>query len=133
MWEKAKQYLKKMGGVILLASIIIWALGYFPQTSTEIEQYQQDTQHYIADLDRQISLEDNQASKAQLLIERDSILNNIEQEISIRKQENSYIGRLGKFIEPIINVCFTSGLKYIFEAVLKFELVLLFINLLLFS
>ncbi len=102
MWEKAKQYLKKMGGVILLASIIIWALGYFPQTSTEIEQYQQDTQHYIADLDRQISLEDNQASKAQLLIERDSILNNIEQEISIRKQENSYIGRLGKFIEPII-------------------------------
>jgi ferrous iron transport protein B len=30
MWEKAKQYLKKMGGVILFASIIIWFLGYFP-------------------------------------------------------------------------------------------------------
>jgi len=28
-WEKGKQYLKKMGGIILVASIIIWALGYF--------------------------------------------------------------------------------------------------------
>ena len=28
-WEKGKQYLKKMGGVILVASIIVWALGYF--------------------------------------------------------------------------------------------------------
>lgn len=28
-WEKGKQYLKKMGGVILVASILVWALGYF--------------------------------------------------------------------------------------------------------
>ena len=28
-WEKGKQYLKKMGGVILVASIIVWAFGYF--------------------------------------------------------------------------------------------------------
>ena len=33
MWEKAKQYLHKMGGVILVASIIIWFLGYFPRHS----------------------------------------------------------------------------------------------------
>ncbi len=30
MWEKAQQYLKKMGGIILIAVIIIWALEYFP-------------------------------------------------------------------------------------------------------
>ena len=28
-WEKGKQYLKKLGGLILVASIIVWALGYF--------------------------------------------------------------------------------------------------------
>ena len=28
-WDKGKEYLKKMGGVILVASIIVWALGYF--------------------------------------------------------------------------------------------------------
>ncbi|MDE6265557.1 MAG: ferrous iron transport protein B [Paramuribaculum sp.] len=30
MWGKGEQYLKKMGGVILVASIIVWALDYFP-------------------------------------------------------------------------------------------------------
>jgi ferrous iron transport protein B len=31
MWEKGEQYLKKMGGVILVGSIVIWALCYFPR------------------------------------------------------------------------------------------------------
>lgn len=31
MWGKAEQYLRKMGGLILVASIIIWALSYFPR------------------------------------------------------------------------------------------------------
>ncbi len=31
MWSKGAHYLKKMGGVILIASVIIWALGYFPR------------------------------------------------------------------------------------------------------
>lgn len=30
MWDKGAQYLRKMGGVILFASIIVWALNYFP-------------------------------------------------------------------------------------------------------
>lgn len=31
MWSKGEQYLKKMGGVILVASISVWALNYFPR------------------------------------------------------------------------------------------------------
>lgn len=30
MWGKGKEYLNKMGGIILLASIIVWALNFFP-------------------------------------------------------------------------------------------------------
>jgi ferrous iron transport protein B len=33
MWFRSRLYLKKMGGIILIASLIIWALGYFPRTS----------------------------------------------------------------------------------------------------
>ncbi|MDE6396620.1 MAG: ferrous iron transport protein B, partial [Muribaculaceae bacterium] len=29
-WFKGEQYLKKMGGIILVASIVVWALNYFP-------------------------------------------------------------------------------------------------------
>lgn len=35
MWWKAQQYLRKMGGIILVASIIVWALNYFPRHDGE--------------------------------------------------------------------------------------------------
>ncbi len=38
MWRKGAHYLKKMGGVILVASLIIWALGYFPRHADRLEQ-----------------------------------------------------------------------------------------------
>ena len=57
-WEKGKQYLHKMAGIILICSIVIWFLGYFPNHKaygTVAEQ-----------------------------------------------QENSYIGYIGKAIEPVL-------------------------------
>lgn len=45
-WEKGREYLKKMGGIILVASIIVWALGYFPHNETLSESEQQE-QSYI--------------------------------------------------------------------------------------
>ena len=41
-WEKGKQYLKKMGGIILVASIIVWALGYYPHNEALTPQEQQE-------------------------------------------------------------------------------------------
>lgn len=57
-WEKGAQYLKKMGGIIMIASIIIWFLGYYPKSETYTTKAEQ--------------------------------------------QENSYIGQIGKAIEPVI-------------------------------
>lgn len=57
-WEKGAQYLKKMGGIIMIASVIIWSLGYYPN--------------------------------------HDAYSTTAEQ------QENSYIGQIGKAIEPVI-------------------------------
>ena len=37
-WSKGQQYLKKMGGIILFASIIVWALNYFPLHNDVAEQ-----------------------------------------------------------------------------------------------
>ena len=56
-WEKGAQYLKKMGGIIMIASILIWFLGYYPR----------GTYDTVAE-----------------------------------QQEHSYIGQVGKAIEPVI-------------------------------
>ncbi len=52
-WEKGKEYLKKMGGIILVASIIVWALGYFPHHE-ELSQQQQQEQSYIGRMGKAI-------------------------------------------------------------------------------
>ena len=59
-WEKGKQYLKKMGTTILVASIAVWALSYFPHHTEATEEQQ---------------------------------------------MELSYIGQIGKFVEPVIKPC----------------------------
>ena len=38
MWAKGEQYLRKMGGIILIASICVWALNYFPLHDEVTEQ-----------------------------------------------------------------------------------------------
>lgn len=46
MWSKCKQYLQKMGGIILLASIVVWALNYFPHHDEDTAS----TQETISDV-----------------------------------------------------------------------------------
>ncbi|MGN0236870.1 MAG: ferrous iron transport protein B [Lepagella sp.] len=46
-WDKGLQYLKKMGGVILVASVVIWMLGYFPRGGEELTTAQQQEQSYL--------------------------------------------------------------------------------------
>lgn len=52
-WEKGKQYLRKMGGVILVASIIVWALGYFPHDGSLSASAQQE-QSYLGHIGRAV-------------------------------------------------------------------------------
>ena len=52
-WEKGKEYLKKMGGIILVACIIVWALGYFPHND-ELPREQQQEQSYIGRMGKTI-------------------------------------------------------------------------------
>ena len=52
-WEKGKEYLKKMGGIILVASIIVWALGYFPHNDA-LPREQQQEQSYLGRMGKAI-------------------------------------------------------------------------------
>ena len=90
MWEKAKQYLHKMGSVILVASVIVWFLGYYPHHSEELDA-----------LDKKISrieqTEKDFSTKEQKIKELTALRN-------LKQQENSYIGRIGHFISPVMEL-----------------------------
>jgi ferrous iron transport protein B len=88
MWDKSVQYLKKMGTVILVATVIIWALEYFPQHSPQIDAFTAQIEQVEAD--ETLSAADRDAQVAQLELDR-----------SACQIENSYLGRFGKFIAPV--------------------------------
>lgn len=90
MWHKGVQYLRKMGTVILLASIIIWALGYFPRNVK-----------YSANYDEQLILINSDVNIAASL--KTDLIRKIDLIKQSEKQEKSYIGSLGHFIEPVIS------------------------------
>ena len=53
-WEKGAQYLKKMGGVIMIASIIIWFLGYYPNHNAYGSVAEQQEHSYIGQIGKAI-------------------------------------------------------------------------------
>jgi ferrous iron transport protein B len=104
MWHRTGQYLQKIGGIILISSIIIWALGYFPVHFEEKQQIE----NQISVLMKQISL--NSQSMVLSQKEKDSLNKNITSEIkdldfsiAVAQQKNSFIGRIGHFIEPVMH------------------------------
>lgn len=77
MWDKTQQYLQKIGGVILIGVVIIWALGYFPreqgtETSAEIVTHRTDSMNINSSIDQSHRL------------------------------QNSYLGQIGNFVQPLM-------------------------------
>jgi ferrous iron transport protein B len=83
MWQKGRQYLRKMGGIILVVSVAIWFLGYFPRHTASTGQYE--------------------AQIVQARLNNDTLrVDQLQREHRMKHQEESYIGRIGKFIEPVL-------------------------------
>lgn len=100
MWRKGAHYLKKMGGVILVASVVIWALGYFPRNVEYSRDYDRllalESQHLAA---MTAAKEGEDGKTVAAIEERMATLN---QQREAERQQQSYIGRLGKAVEPAI-------------------------------
>ena len=119
MWGKGAQYLKKMGGVILVASILIWALSYFPRDIKYSKDYDSLISQTEASYAEKIESSLVSRDKEQLLTEKDGIIEQTLINKEAERFENSYIGKMGLFIEPAIKplgfdwkmgVCLITGL-----------------------
>jgi ferrous iron transport protein B len=89
MWHKGSQYLRKMGTFILLASILIWGLSYYPRNV----QYTTNYDEQITSIEQNTTLPDSV---------KESSIAELELMQASEHQERSYIGKLGRTIEPVI-------------------------------
>lgn len=100
-WEKGQQYLQKMATTILLCSVIIWFLGYFPKNKELMaaqEEYatlaQTPAGRLSANAD-EVDVNAATATKQELMTRIDSLY--------AYQQENSYIGQLGRMVSPALD------------------------------
>lgn len=100
-WEKGKQYLQKMATTILICSVIIWFLGYFPKNKELMaaqEEYatlaQASAGRLSANAD-EVDVNAATATKKELMTRIDSLY--------AYQQENSYIGQLGRMVSPALD------------------------------
>lgn len=83
MWEKCAQYIKKIGTVILLSTVVIWFLSYYPRPEESAEQRVQSTEQRA---------ESKEQSFEQIA----------EEETISGINENSFIAMLGHAVEPVL-------------------------------
>lgn len=100
-WEKGQQYLQKMATTILICSVIIWFLGYFPKNKELMaaqEEYatlaQTPAGRLSANAD-DVDVNAATATKKELMTRIDSLY--------AYQQENSYIGQLGRMVSPALD------------------------------
>lgn len=100
-WEKGQQYLQKMATTILICSVIIWFLGYFPKNKELMaaqEEYatlaQTPAGRLSANAD-EVDVNAAAATKQELMTRIDSLY--------AYQQENSYIGQLGRMVSPALD------------------------------
>ncbi|RUT79225.1 ferrous iron transport protein B [Ancylomarina longa] len=104
MWNKGAQYLKKMGGVILFASIIIWALGYFPREVKYTKDYDQLIHQTNQEFKQKTANEkENSIVKSNVVAEHHARIKQLQNSKLEEKQQNSYIGKIGHFVAPVLH------------------------------
>lgn len=89
MWQKTEHYLKKMGGVVLVFSVILWWMGAYPKAPEIESQFDQKIEaaklvHTVSDDEKSEQIQKLQSQKHAAVMEK------------------TYIGRIGRFIEPVV-------------------------------
>lgn len=93
--ERAKVFIVQAGTVILCFSVLVWAMCYFPR-SESVEAVV--TERYILDVSERTKANIEEAR--QLMLEPDNA-EELQKQIASAHMENSYMGRLGRFLQPI--------------------------------
>jgi ferrous iron transport protein B len=100
MWDRSKIFLKKMGGVILGGSVIIWALTSFPFHIEYSIDYTAEKDKILTDFESKRNIAD-ETEKQRLETEKNDAFAALKRAQQSEKTEKSFMGRIGKGLAPI--------------------------------
>ncbi len=100
MWDRSKMFLKRMGSVILIGSVIIWMLSAFPRNIQYSRDYAGELKH-IASSYEQVSIEKKGEAIKLLEKKRDDEIARVLKAKQTEETEESFLGGIGKFLAPV--------------------------------
>lgn len=100
MWDRSKMFLRRMGGVILVGSVIVWLLSAFPQNVEYSADYSSEMNRVNESFNAKIA-EAGDEDKEILAKERVFAIEGLQKAMNAEKTEKSYMGRIGKALSPV--------------------------------
>ncbi len=100
MWDRSKMFLKKMGGVIFIGSVVVWVLSTFPMNVSYSRNYDQMIKNVKQRYENQLHSA-SADERSGVLSELKEQVRQIQREKEAEKAEKSYLGIIGKHLEPV--------------------------------
>lgn len=121
MWDRSKMFLRKMGGVILVGSVVIWVLSSFPRDLDGLREYSAQK----AGIEQEYALKTVSAApdeQALVTLEMEAALRSLKKNQEMESVSRSFIGMIGKQLEPIfapVGIDWRSGVALVTGLVAK--------------
>ena len=120
MWDRGKMFLRKMGGVILVGSIIIWVLSSFPVQKDPL--HQEELSRFESRVETLMEAGEPDQAAGRKIMELKKHIASLEKAAAMDGVTNSYIGRLGRAIAPVfepVGIDWRSGVALVTGLVAK--------------
>jgi ferrous iron transport protein B len=102
MWDRSKIFIKKMGGYILIGSVVVWTLSAFPLNISYSKNYDLEIEQVKTYFQTEMEAA-QESDKALLAHKRDVAVAELITEKKAEKAEKSFMGRIGKVVAPVFS------------------------------
>lgn len=102
MWDRSKIFLKKMGGIILIGSVVVWCLAAFPREITYSKDYEAEIEQVRKNHSAYQSAKNTEFAERRAR-DKERKIELLQRDQAVEKAEKSLMGRIGKIITPVFH------------------------------
>jgi len=100
MWDRAKMFLRKMGGIILIGSVVVWSLSAFPRQIDYAIDYEAERLNIETGYNTAVATAE-EGERSALLAQKKQAVDRLKIQQNSEKTEKSFMGRIGQFVAPV--------------------------------
>lgn len=100
MWDRSKIFLRKMGGIILVGSVVIWSLSSFPRQIEYSRDYPAEKNTLTIEYQARFDKASSKPEIVELETQYNARIQNLDRQNDAERISQSYMGKIGRVIAP---------------------------------